>query len=755
MSLRPLACLALCVATALTAIADPLSKSYPIDFFRDIPSRNLKGLATRSDGRLIAGPVLNDLNGPALPSLLWCLEPAGDRKWYVGSGPEGKIVEVTLDAVGTSYSVRDVVDLDEPQVLALKVLPDRSLLAGTSPNGVLDLIRDGKVVAHVALAADSIFDIVLRGNHAFVATGNPGRIYDVDLQKFAASGIDKERARTAPALAAKGITVFGEIRDRNVRRITWLGDHLIAGSSPRGNIYSFEQAGGPPQILQENRDAEVAALLPQSNGDLYAALVFTATQRENRINNPTTTPAAGATPSASENNPTTPPTPADRFSGRSSVVYFPKNGFPETVVARANLAFYALARYSSTLLIAGGEQGDVLGYDTVARQGLSFAGSDSAQINAIAPIGATADADKNGTTRFLALRNNAPGLAVIDFAADGPRSAETRRLDLGIPGTLGALRIARQRGFPAEQLTVDLRGNLGSDEIEGWSPWTPAERRADGFTVPGMRARNVKLRIRLTATKDNAAQIDNATLYYLPQNRRPQLGEFRIVSANYALIPPTESNPSPITTLSQIVSSTDRDEKRKSNIMNSTVVPQLGNQIVTWAVTDPDNDVVTCTFSIRREGTEPWLDLAVNTKDGYAQFTTTPLEDGVYQTRLVATEQAPRPAGDRLSVVFDTEELIIDNTPPAIAELTAMREPEGVKVTVSGHDALSLLEGADFVFNNGYREAVTQPADGVRDSQTETFVLHAPAGKLVGATSVEVILYDSVGNSSARRATLP
>lgn len=733
--------------------AEPLSKAYPIDFFRDVPSRNLKGLATRSDGRLVAGPVLTDLNGPGLPSLLWCLEPGSDGKWLVGTGPEGKIIEVSLDLSKPTYSVREVVDLEEPQVLAIKRLPDGSLLAGTSPNGVLALIREGKVVAQVSLPADSIFDLTLRQNHAFVATGNPARIYEVDLQKFSGSGVEKERSRALPALVAKGITVFGEVRDRNVRHVIWSGDRLIAGSSPKGNIYSFASTGGVPQILQENRDAEVAALLPQPNGDLYAALVFTNTQRENRIDRPTTPPTAGA-PAAPE----TPGAPAaaaptDRFSGRSTVVYFPKDGFPEIVVARANLAFYALARRGDTLLIAGGEQGDVLGYDIAARQSLSFAGSDSAQINAVAPI----EAKREGTSPscFLALRNNAAGLAVIDFAAEGARIAETRRLDLGLPAALGALRIAHLRNVLSEQIGVELRANIGSDEIEGWTPWTPTERRADGWMAPTLRGRNIKLRIHLEGTKDALAELDNTTLYYLPQNRRPQLAEFRVVTPNYALLPSPESNLSPITTLSQLIAAPERDEKRKGTLLSSTVIPQIGNQIVTWNVTDPDGDVVTCTFSLQREGADKWLDLAVGTKDGYAQFNTMHLEDGVYRTRLVASEQAPRALSDRLIVTFDTDELTIDNTSPTIAELTATRESDGIKIAVTGRDALSLLEGADFIFNNGYREAVTQPADGIRDSQTETFILQIPSTKLSSATSVEVILYDAVGNNTARRAALP
>jgi hypothetical protein len=66
-SLRLLAiALALTVFNAssvTSAHAEPLSKKFDLDFFRDLPSRNLHGLATRSDGRLVAGPVLTELKG--------------------------------------------------------------------------------------------------------------------------------------------------------------------------------------------------------------------------------------------------------------------------------------------------------------------------------------------------------------------------------------------------------------------------------------------------------------------------------------------------------------------------------------------------------------------------------------------------------------------------------------------------------------------------------------------------------------------
>ena len=140
----------------------------------------------------------------------------------------------------------------------------------------------------------------------------------------------------------------------------------------------------------------------------------------------------------------------------------------------------------------------------------------------------------------------------------------------------------------------------------------------------------------------------------------------------------------------------DEDSKRKSNFLGSQVLPSPGTQVVFWTVTDPDGDNVLATFSIRRDGDTAWTDPAVNTRDSFVQFDTAHLPDGVYFTRLVATETAPRLAADRLTVMFETDNLIVDHTPPELLEATAKRDGDRVVVAVHGRDALSLLDSIDW-----------------------------------------------------------
>ena len=749
-SLRGLlrASLLLPTLTVTSLHADPLSKRTEIDFFRDVPSRNLKGFAARSDGRLVAGPLLAELEGTAPADLLWCLTATADpAKWLVGSGPDGKIFEVSIDAAKNRFTSRDVVALDEAHVFALARLPDGSLLAGTSPKGALCLIRDGKLVARVALPVDSIFDILLLnpgGNvtRALIATGNPGRVYQVDLAKFAQAPVTAEKITDAKLLAERGISLFGEIRDRNVRRLAQLNDgRVIAGSAPKGNVYAFGRDGGAPVILQENRDAEVTDLLPSADGGMYATLTFSGGSNEGRITPP---------PKGGKDVPDTLALMSavpDRFGGRSSLVWFPPTGFPETLTSRIGTAFYRIVRQGELLLLTGGEQGEMLGFDIMQRVALTFAGSTSAQLNGLAAI-------PGQVGKYIVLRNNAPGFALLDFATAAPREAETRRIDLGTPAQLGALRFSRLRELTDAQVSVEAKTSNGSDDIEGWSAWTPLTATEGGWSTPGQRGRYVKFRFKLPASASLEAEIGKAALYALPQNRRPLLQDFNLLSSNYGIVPAPESVPPTVVSVGQLLQNAnpkDDDNKRKSSFLGSQIVPSPGAQVAIWNVNDPDGDALRHTFSIRRDGEATWTDVSLNSTESYAQFDTSHLSDGIYFTRVVVTEAEPRPTADRLTTTFETDDLLVDHTPPEILETSALRDGDRLVITIRGRDRSSLLDGIEAVFNTGVRQQTEETADGVRDSREENFVLTVPFGGVASATSAEVTLYDSSGNSSTRR----
>lgn len=736
---RYFACFA---AAALSLRADPLTKQQELDFGRDVASRNLKGLAARSDGRLLPGPVFTDLNGPKIGDILWSLKPAGKNRFLIGTGPDGKVQEVTFNAKDSTYTVREVADVEETHAISLLPLPKGALLVGTSPTAALYLVKDGKTTARVPLPADSVFDLLsLPDGSVLAATGNPGKIYRIDLKKLAAAGVIEGKAENDEQLAERGLELFGEIRDRNVRRIARLTDgRIVAGSSPKGNLYSFAPSGGAPVFLQENRDAEVVDLLPGEDGSLHAALVFT----------PGDALRIAAKPSDNkDDNRSSDRDSKPSFSGRSTVVRVPADGFPETIMGKPNISFYRLVRHGEWLLLTAGEQGDTFGYDPTARRSLTFAGSASAQLNDLAPI---------GDGRYLLLRNNAPGLALLSFNDAAERSLETKRVDLGQPAELGALRFPRLRGLDESALRLEASTNFGNDELEGWSPWTKLSLRDGGFVAEGLRGRYVRYRLTLSGAAQDF-QVDKAVQFHRPQNRRPSLSDFRIFPPNRGIVPAPDPTPNLVATLGQLLFPNQRDNKdepssgqRRGAFLNSQIIPQAGVQLVYWNVSDLDGDTLAYTFSIRPDTAQgEWTDLAVEIPDSFVQFETGGLSEGLYLTRLTVAEQAPRPAAQRISYTFETDSLLVDRTPPVITSTQVTRADGRLQVTVSGRDALTLLEGAEFILNNGVREAVEHPVDGLLDGREESFRAEFPEARAAGATSVEIILYDEIGNASSTR----
>jgi hypothetical protein len=735
-------------ALALPASADPLSKKTEIDFYRDSSSRGLHGLAARTDGRLVAGPALKELGGSAPAQLLWSLEPQTASRWLVGTGPDGKIFEITVDAAASTFSAREVAKLEDTHIFALKALGEGSILAGTSPHGGLVLLTAGKTVAKVRLPVDSIFDLEDAGNCTWlVGTGNPGRIYSIDLAKFRAAGISSSAIDDEKSLARHGIALFGSIVDRNVRRLAKLTDgNWAVGSAPRGNVYRFGPRGGAPRLLEENQKAEVTDLMARPNGEFVATIIFSGTELRLGGEGPKATAAAAAAAAGPAASTLMGPVPEEKFAGRSILVRFPADGFPDILTARSGGAYYQLARHDDVLVIAGGEQGDISGYDLTAQQAMNFGGSVGARLSTIAAVPQSA-------SQYLIAHNNAPGFALMDFGGAGPRSVETRSLDLGQQAQIGAVRFDRLKAMTDSKLKVEIKLSSGAEEREGWSPWTVLDSSGDGWRGSNLRGRYYKLRISLPA-ETVEAQLGRAAIYYLPQNRRPVLQEFHFLTPNYGILPPAESVPAVTTTLSQVISVREEKDKSKEHLMAATVFPASGNETAFWTVTSPTGDNLLSTLSIRREGDTRWTDIAVDTKDSYAQFDLSHLPEGVYYTRLVTKQTAPRPEKDRLTATFETDDLVIDHTPPVIVTATVRREGGKIILTVQGKDALSLLDNLQVDFNNGLHESVEQPADGVRDGREETFIVEEPAAKAAGATSVEVALTDAAGNSSTQRIDL-
>ncbi|WP_156469170.1 hypothetical protein [Cephaloticoccus primus] len=797
------------------ASAQTLSTSREVNFYRDVPSRSLDGLAARSDGALVSGPRVSPLDLPLDADLLWSAAETGGTL-FLGTGPAGKLLSYHLAAADSEAPLIPAETITLPHdshLLALATLPDGGLLAGSSPEGALSLVQDGQVIARSALPVGSILAISVhapaldqaaptaKNTEVLVATGAPARIYKVDLAKFRASGIGLEKlpADDEAALAERGFTLWGSVRDENLRSLLRLADgRVIAGSAPKGNVYEFPASGGSPRVLAENNNAEVTTLLGWDDG-FYAAITRGDTQRRQRLDSsssgggslrssvPTSTDSssgsdesgdsgddsgsseeggsAGGSRSDGETRAALPPTApgAEKFGGSSRLVWFPKDGFPQTVFSRVGIGFFQLARHGDYVLITAGDEGELLGYDPQQRRNLLFAGARASQVNAIVPL-------PHGGSDFLLIGNNPASLERMSWARDANAElvATTRRIDLGGPAELGALRVGAggaggQLSVPANMgLRVEMRSSYSSDPLEGWGEWHEAIRHSDdpawyaaenngaqpeGAPPPTpLRGRYVQLRL---SARVPAFEVSGARLYSLPQNQHPQLSSFTV-------LPPSNARNS-ADTLRKAAEAAKIGYR--DDLATAADTPLYrSSRVIIWDLSDANGDVLLSTLSIHGpedDADAQWEPVLVDSENRFAIFDTAPLPEGRYRTRLDVRETAPRPAPQRLSISFSTDDFVVDRSPPEILHTQLERtEAGGLTLTVQARDALSLLRGAEFHLNNGTRYTVSHPLDGILDGREEGFALELSPAQLGTATAVEIIVLDEHFNSASTRVDL-
>jgi len=191
-----------------------------------------------------AGPVLTELAGtaPADCSGAWSRRPT-PRSGSVGTGPEGRVYEITLDPAKSTYTSREFAKLDDSQVVRALPVEDRApWLAARPPRRTL-LPADGKVIARMTLPATRIFDILPLDDKKRAGRDRqvPAASTGLDLAKFGDHRPHHRQGhRTSSSwptaasrsLARSAIATFAGSRDSRRPR-TWRAPR------PRGNLYVF------------------------------------------------------------------------------------------------------------------------------------------------------------------------------------------------------------------------------------------------------------------------------------------------------------------------------------------------------------------------------------------------------------------------------------------------------------------------------------------------------------------------------------
>jgi hypothetical protein len=440
---------------------------------KDFQGGDLKGVAIDSAGRVHAG-----LNLGALPlgdaQSVWCALPRPDGSLLLGSGNEGKLLEVRGGSVRVAAETKALV------ITSMVEGWKGDVLLGTLPKGEIMRWSGGKLsslvklegVEHVwALAFDKASQAL------FAATGPEGKLFRIEQNGKAQVYFDAEEQHLMSLALASGQR----------------GLVAYAGASDKAKLYEV-RAPGRASVLYDFGRTEVRSIVVGPRGDVYAIA--------NDIK------SGGFVPSRDDDGSDS-SQPAPKTTGKGVLFRFSSDGTPEELLEDTDEHYTSLALgpngqpYVGTgvngrIYTVDDAHNDVLVADTEERQVgvLMFAGnqqfassSDPAVLHPVRGIGGT-DAVWTSKPLDAGLRAH---FGLLSWTASAPLELSTRS------------------------------GNTAQPD-DTWSQWS------EPLTKPAMTqspaARYVQIRARWS--RDPQAALSDVTLPFVTDNLRAVLTSLEV-----------------------------------------------------------------------------------------------------------------------------------------------------------------------------------------------------------------------------------
>lgn len=721
--MKPLFALVCAAAICLAVGTEHWTHNAPSDYEK----ASVKRLAVRSDGRLALAPKFTEMHDASLPYLWAVVEDSQGRVFAAGGGPEAgaKVFEVTPNAPAASRA-KVLATFTEFQVQALALDKQDRLYAATSPDGKIYRIVNGKAEVFYEPKAKYIWALAFnQAGELFVATGDEGAIHKVSATGQGA--------------------VFYKAGQTHVRSIAVdQKQNLIAGTEPGGYIVSVSPAGQGFVVYQSPK-REVTAVAAHPKGWIYAAAVGAKSAL------PAPQAPAGPAPSAAPvpagaagvaiavqraaPPPAAIPSMGTAVSGGSEVYRIEADGFTRKVWSHPTDFVYSIAfDAQGRTLLGTGNQGKVVRLDTELLSSVVVNASPT-QVTALA-------AGKGG--RVWAVTGNIGKLFAIGPEAEASGTLESAPLDAASFTYWG--RVALQ-GAGLTGVKVETRSGNHDDPDKGWSAWAPVP--ASG-RMASPAARFLQYRLTLTAPAQGAApEVSEVNVARQEKNVAPVVEAIEATPPNYKF-PPQSLTLTPNTNLTLPSLRGPRRPSPQPASMDAgstTMNAAKGWRGVRWLASDENGDGLEAKVEIRGVNETTWKLLKEKTTERHASWDATGFADGQYVVRVTVTDGPDNTPQNALTATLESEPFTVDNTPPAIQALQAVRSGARINATWRAVDALHPIESAEYSVNGG-EWTVVEPTTRLTDSPAHEYSLaieNAPAGEVTVAVRVK----DTFDNQSA------
>lgn len=718
-------------ATLLLTLSPILSatqtRTWSQSDYSDFEKGVIKNLSVRSDGLLTLAPRSHELFDSSA-AYLWSLAADSKGNLYTGGGTTAKLYRIPPDGKG-----KVLAEFDALEIHAIAVDSKDRIYAATSPDGKIyritgnakpEVFYDPKQKYIWAMAFDNQGDL-------FIATGDQGEIH-----------------RVTPDGKGK---VFFKTDETHVRSLAFdTAGNLVVGTDPSGLVMRVSPSGEGFVLFQMPKK-EVTAVAVSRDGAIYAAAVGSrsaAPAPPPPVSQPSAPPAAtitvgapgGPAPAGARASAPPPATanPGAGISGGSEVYRIEPNGYPRRVWSNPQDVVYTMTfDGSGHVLLGAGNRGNVYRVESPS-QYTALLTMPATQITAF-------QAGRDG--RLYAATGNAGKVYEVGPGLEPEGSIESDVFDSSLFSSWGRLSFEGKLSGGSVSI-VTRSGNLDQPQ-KNWSPWSQPITSAKGGRIASPPARFVQWKATLTADGHGPSpELESVDVAYLPKNVEPRIDEIEMTPPNYKF--PAGSSGS--STLSQTLSlppmgrhTGSGSPSLSSESPTTTPTMQLAKGFVgaRWQAFDPNGDPLVYNVEIRGVKETQWKLLKDKVAEKYISWDSTAFPDGDYKLKITASDAPGNPPAEALSASLESDDFVIDNTPPRISSLAATRNGGKVEIRWHAADALNNIAKAEYSLDGGDWTMVA-PVSGLSDSPELDYNFSIPAG--AGEHTIAVRVQDDYDN---------
>jgi hypothetical protein len=655
----------------VSALADQPNATF--SGFNDWLGSETRGVRIGADGRLRLAPGLRRV-GQLPEGVIWAAVPDGSGGAYLSAGTDGKLFHYAGGQMKPMGQVKGGI------VFAMARLGQDLVVAPTGEGKLFRVTPAGEVKPFADIDARIVWALAVEGDTVIVAGGAEKGALLVQARE----GSSRRLAEMADETAFTALAPDGQ------------GGWYL-GSHGRGLVLRYSRQGDRLETLLDTPFEEVRALAV-ADGQLYIGAdngltpKFSTGQLERREGY-----------LQSETSATT----------RSAVIRLDKDRVPETLWQSVQSQVYALTVWKGQLLVGTGNRSRLFSI----------------------PLGKARDLDpfaavqELGTAQATAFLPSGGDLLVV-----GSNPAELHLLSEA-QATEGTLESKILKGLPiadwgrayldADMPTgtnVELQFRTGSTETPDatWSPWTPPLRSGERPALPP--ARCAQFRLRLSSTRGGATPVvETVSLYWAHRNLAPVWEAVDIMPPGLVI---TRTAPAEDIGIERVPLETQKLIPALGYMGAEKRSFRRGGQSFVFRVNDPNGDTLQFAIRLAPERGSPIL-LEKAWKEKFFSFDTLPVPDGRYRLEITASDAPTVPFNAVLTSTWRSAPFTVDHTPPAILELTAVPEGDGIRVRFLARDETSILKDAA-ISADGERWLQIVPEDRIFDQKEERFDVLVP-----------------------------